>query len=222
MEMMGNGVSAAIPLQPDDRQARAIGGRELARGLMLVRASTIKMLRLHLAMERRDRRVVLETMDDLAALDRKMRDFVEQIPADDKMVERMQAELDEQGQALAREKLTLAAGIVRRGGGEEGGWVEISPDRTAEPEPAPALSAATRAPHDTILALDRPVGTKALLLGAAEPWTEPVELEARSRWPAVIAIAALLVVLAIAAATLVVGGGAIRIMAGPIMELLGG
>ena len=45
-----------------------LGSDALAEGLMLVRASTLKMIRLQLAMERHDRRAAIEAVDDLVAL----------------------------------------------------------------------------------------------------------------------------------------------------------
>src|SRR5207248_11292795 len=61
--------------------APAVGGDELAEGLMLVRASTLKMIRLQLAIERRDRRVALAEVDDLLALDRRLQDYLGDVPA---------------------------------------------------------------------------------------------------------------------------------------------
>ena len=57
-----------------------VGSEELAEGLMLVRASNLKMIRFQLAMERNDRRVALETVDDLVALDRRLQDYIEETP----------------------------------------------------------------------------------------------------------------------------------------------
>jgi hypothetical protein len=71
---------------------------------MLVRASTLKMIRLQLAMERKDRRVALEAVDDLVALDRRLQDYLADVTAPELEVERA---------ALNREKLTLAAEVIR-------------------------------------------------------------------------------------------------------------
>ena len=84
--------------------APLIGSDELAEGLMLVRESTLKVIRFQLAMERHDRKVALETVDDLVALDRKLRDYLGDVPA---------PELEVQRAALNREKLTLAAEVIR-------------------------------------------------------------------------------------------------------------
>jgi hypothetical protein len=93
--------------------ATPIGSTELAEGLLLVRASTLKMIRLQLAMERRDRHVALEAVDDLVALDCQLRDYLEGIPAtgDQLMFRR---ELEGERAALNQEKLTLAAEVLLR------------------------------------------------------------------------------------------------------------
>ena len=86
-----------------DAATPLIGSDELAEGLMLVRESNLKMIRFQLAMERRDRRVALEAVDDLVALDRRLQDYLD-VPA---------PELEVQRTALNREKLTLAAEVIR-------------------------------------------------------------------------------------------------------------
>jgi len=89
----------------------AVRGDELAEGLMLVRASTLKMIRLQLAMERQDRRGALEAVDDLVALDRRLQDCLAHIPADgDRLMFRHA--LDTERALLNREKLTLAAEVI--------------------------------------------------------------------------------------------------------------
>lgn len=87
-----------------------VGSDELAEGLMLVRASTLKMIRLQLAMERQDRRVALETVDDLVEIDQRLEDYLADVSAP--MMFRR--ELEEERGAVNREKLTLAAGVIRR------------------------------------------------------------------------------------------------------------
>ena len=57
-----------------------IGSEELVEGLMLLRASTLKVISLQLAMERNDRRVALEAVDDLVALDRRLEDYLAEVP----------------------------------------------------------------------------------------------------------------------------------------------
>jgi hypothetical protein len=110
-------MQAESPVRRDAAPA-TVGSDELAEGLMLVRASTLKMIRLQLAMERRDRRVALEAVDELVALDRRLETYLADVSAPELQVERA---------ALNREKLTLAAEVIR------------SEPRAAEaaPEPAP-------------------------------------------------------------------------------------
>jgi hypothetical protein len=64
-------------------------------------------------MERRDRHLALKALDDLVVLDRQLRDYLETVPAtgDQLMFRR---ELDTERAALNREKLTLAAEVLRR------------------------------------------------------------------------------------------------------------
>ena len=93
--------------------APVVGGDELAEGLMLVRASTLKMVRLQLAMERHDRRLALEAVDDLVDLDRQLEQYLDEVPALHERNAQMR-ELEVERAALNREKLTLAAGVVRR------------------------------------------------------------------------------------------------------------
>jgi hypothetical protein len=89
------------------------GSNELAEGLVLLRASTLKIIRLQLAIERRDRHVALEAMDDLVAIDRRLQNYLEAIPATGEGL-MFRRELDSERAALSEEKLTLAAEIVRR------------------------------------------------------------------------------------------------------------
>lgn len=90
-------------------ETQGIGSDELAEGLMLVRAGTLKMIRLQLAMERRDRRVALEEIDDLLAIDRRLRDYIGDVERGPFF-----RELEVEREALNREKLTLAAEVIRR------------------------------------------------------------------------------------------------------------
>ncbi|MDT9600151.1 hypothetical protein [Sphingosinicella rhizophila] len=124
---MSDGAMASV--RPDGDMGRPVGRNELAEGLMLVRASTLKVVRLQLAMERRDRRTALATVDDLVMLDGQIRDFLEAMPAEGKPGV-MQRELEAQLGALAREKLTLAAGMSGRAVGERP-WIE--PPRPIRP-----------------------------------------------------------------------------------------
>lgn len=92
---------------------RPISSEALAEGLMLVRASTLKIIRLQLAMERRDRRVAIEAVDDLVALDRRLQEYLADSPALFGQ-ERLRDELNREAAEVRRDSLGLAAGVVRR------------------------------------------------------------------------------------------------------------
>lgn len=89
-------------------------GSELDQALLFVRVSTMKMLRLQLALERRDRAVALKTVDDLVELDEWMARCAGQLPIGD-VFEALVSEADDQREALLHEKFGLAAGLVKRG-----------------------------------------------------------------------------------------------------------
>jgi hypothetical protein len=118
------------PARPHEA-APAIGIEELAEGLLLVRASTLKMIRLQLAMERGDRRVAIEAVDDLVALDRRLQNYLDDVPA---AAEQMmfRHELEVERAALNREKLTLAAEVIH------GSAVSESPAALEEAAPIAA------------------------------------------------------------------------------------
>jgi hypothetical protein len=101
------------PAKLRETESPAIGSEELAEGLMLVRASTLKVVRLQLAMERRDRRVALEAVDELVELDRRLQEYLGDVPASDAQL-LFAHELEDERAALNREKLTLAAEIISR------------------------------------------------------------------------------------------------------------
>lgn len=84
---------------------------ELAEGLMLLRASTLKVIRLQLAIERQDRRVALEAMDDLVALDDELQKYLASMPAPVDLAG-LQDALAAERSSLDREKLGLAAEVV--------------------------------------------------------------------------------------------------------------
>lgn len=98
---------------PSREGALFFGRDELAEGLMLFRAGTLRMIRLQLAMEQHDRRIALEAVDDLVALDRQLQDYLAHMPEPSIASERVH-ELAEERAALNREKLALAAGVIRR------------------------------------------------------------------------------------------------------------
>jgi len=101
------------PVRTRETAVPHIGSEELAEGLMLVRASTLKVVRLQLAMERQDRRVALEAVDDLVALDRRLQDYLADVPAAAEQLLFRRA-LDDERAILNHEKLALTSGVVRR------------------------------------------------------------------------------------------------------------
>lgn len=90
-----------------------VSGTDLAKGLLLLRASNMNVIRLQLAMERSDRRIAMEALDGLVALDREIRGFMEEMPPPDPEFSAMARRIDDQKMAIASEKLIFAAG--RRG-----------------------------------------------------------------------------------------------------------
>lgn len=106
--MTSEAVAAMPPASGAGNQNR-IGSTALARGLLLMRASAINVVRLQLAMERRDRKAALTTVDELMRLDRRIDDFLGALPDPDEGIEAEREALDAQGRAVAREKLVLAS-----------------------------------------------------------------------------------------------------------------
>ena len=188
------GAEAAAQSPPDARSSGAAANDALARGLMLMRASNLSVVRLQLAVERRDRACVLERIDDLAALDRKLRALVRELPVSAPGFDPIERELEEQSGILAREKLALVSGVVRRGSEpplprivSAGCRLENSGDRAIHggtPDPAQGGSAVT------------------LLLGPelvrdeAGQDPSPSDRASRSVWPWIAAAAILLLVVA--------------------------
>jgi hypothetical protein len=118
-------------------------GSDLDQALLFVRVSTMKMLRLQLALERRDRAVALQTVDDLVELDEWIARCAGQLPIDD-VFEALADEADEQREALLHEKFGLAAGLVKRG---PDAWPEQElPVRPAAKESAVAAEQAEPEP----------------------------------------------------------------------------
>jgi hypothetical protein len=120
-------------LEPHER-AKLDSGNEFAEGLMLLRASTLKMIRLQLAIGRSDRRVVLESVDGLVALDRRLQDYLETVPATGEQL-MFRRELNFERAALNEEKLTLAAEVIRKPlNSEERSDHEEAAGRIVEPD----------------------------------------------------------------------------------------
>ena len=93
--------------------AISVGSSDLSEGLMLLRASTLKIIRLQLAIERHDRQAALATVDDLIMLDRRLQSCFDGVPATGEQL-MLRRELDCERTARNQEKLTLAAEILRR------------------------------------------------------------------------------------------------------------
>jgi len=106
--MSASEAAAVIPPADEAGNRANVEVQDFAQGLMLVRASTINVVRLQLAMERRDRRVALQTLDELMVLDRRIADLLDEMPAADTSSDARR--LDHQHRALAAEKLVLGAG----------------------------------------------------------------------------------------------------------------
>lgn len=87
-----------------------VSGTELAKGLLLLRASNMNVVRLQLAMERSDRRTAMEALDGLVALDRELSGFISEMPAPDSEYSAMARRIDAQKSSVASEKLIFAAG----------------------------------------------------------------------------------------------------------------
>ena len=102
---------------------------------MLVRASTLKMIRLQLAMERRDRRMAIEAVDDLVALDRRLQQYLDDVPAAHEPL-LLKREVEAERAALNHERLTLAAEVITAA---PRSWEASQP--TVEPRPADDVTA---------------------------------------------------------------------------------
>ena len=111
--MVRGGEMQALTSASRGTSGSSIGTDELAEGLMLVRASTLKVIRFQLAMERRDRRVALEAVDDLVELDQRLQQFLADLPGPEEFL-LAKGELDAERSALDREKFTLAADVSTR------------------------------------------------------------------------------------------------------------
>jgi len=109
---LDNSVKSGGPAMPDRSEA-------LLQGLTLLRASALKMIRLQLALVRDDRRIALQALDDLMALDHQLEDHLNAIPLSSDELARW-SRLNADTAALRQEKLTVAAEILcRRTNGTE-------------------------------------------------------------------------------------------------------
>ena len=138
---MGESGAAAFQFGPAEARARGVEPEELREALGLVQESVIKLLRFQLAMERRDRRVAMEVMDDVVLLERRLNAIVTRLPESPAAAAHPphRADLDAARSLLAREKFTLAAGAPGAARSRE----DRLPAQSAEPEAEP-LSLSTR------------------------------------------------------------------------------
>lgn len=95
---------------PANWTPRPASESDLARGMLLLRASNMNVMRLQLAVERSDRRLAMEALDGLVALDGEIRGFIQDMPPADESLVEMTRRLDAQKAVLASEKLVFAAG----------------------------------------------------------------------------------------------------------------
>jgi len=194
---VADGATAALPYGTGSTGGRAVGSDELVQGLMLVRASTMKVIRLQLAMERRDRRLALQTMDDLVDLDGRIRDFLQDIPVSPTVIARMQREMEEQRICLAREKFTLTAG-VGKAAERDRAWIE---------RPAAELG------------LPDVIGEREEALAVAD--TAGQDAEGKRPWQ-VLLLALMFLIVALVCAGMLIGTGAGNALIAKLMAVLNG
>jgi len=164
-----------------DTVAGPAGRDDLVEGLVLVRASTLKLARLQLALERRDRRGALEAVDDLMGFDQRLeRHLASMREPHAHSVMDLAAAVERA--ALNREKLALAAEIISNG--SDGHLVPPE-------EPAIAAPVVGEAPVEQLVEEPFPAEEWA---GA---WGE--NLPARRRWPLALLVGALVVAAAVVA-----------------------
>ena len=111
-------------------------GRDLDEALLLVQEGMLKMLRFQLALVRQDRRVAMQAIDGVISLERQLDDYVRSSCAAHSRSAASQATIEEDREALLREKFTLAAGHPRETGrAARPRDVPAPVESVAEPEP---------------------------------------------------------------------------------------
>src|SRR3546814_5011313 len=130
-----------------DWAARPASESDLARGMLLLRASNMNVMRLQLAMERSDRRLAMEALDCLVALDGEIKGFIEDMPPADAALHDLTRRIDAQNAVLASEQLVFAAGRVGTGLRHRGDAAPAPPPPVAEPEVARSLNLAAAEPE---------------------------------------------------------------------------
>lgn len=161
-------------------QARGVNGADLARGMTLLRASNMNVMRLQLAMEKQDRRQTMAAMDDLVGLDRELSHFVASIPAAPPAdAGRMSRWVDEQKQAVVADRLVLArgkSGPALRTGADLESPLELGRDQAIAAEPVRLPEAADPEPSSwvprflfALLLFTLAAGAIAFALGLLDP-----------------------------------------------------
>lgn len=112
---------------------------DLVDGLQLVRASTLKLARLQLALERHDRRVALEAVDDLVRFDQSLEQHLSGL-RDPHQHSVMDLAVAVERAALNREKLTLAAEIISNGSDAPEADPQPLEEQAEALEPAPVVN----------------------------------------------------------------------------------
>jgi hypothetical protein len=138
--MSASEAATAFPSAAQTGGRTAIETEALAQGLLLVRASALGVVRLQLAMERRDRPAALQTVDELMLLDRRISDFVGDLGISSVEMAAGSHALENQRRVLMTEKFALAAGAC-------GPRMKEGPVRWIDKAPSP-LEAAGRAERD--------------------------------------------------------------------------
>ncbi|SMF78513.1 hypothetical protein [Allosphingosinicella indica] len=174
------GLQRRDPFSAPGSQIRAVNGADLARGMTLLRASNMNVMRLQLAMEKRDRRETMAAMDDLVGLDRELSHFVASIPATPPADSgRMSRWVDEQKKAVVADRLVLArgkSGPALRTGADLEPPLELGRDQVIAAEPVrpleqaePELSSWVPRFLFALLLLTLAAGAIAFALGLLDP-----------------------------------------------------
>ena len=154
---------------------------DLVEGLVLVRAGTLKLARLQLALERRDRRGALEAVDDLTRFDERLEQHLAGM-REPHAHSVMDLAVAVERAALNREKLALAAEIISNG--SDGHLVPPE-------EPAIVAPVVGEAPVEQLVEEPFP----------AEEWADAWDenLPARRKWWPALLVGALVVIAAVVA-----------------------
>lgn len=89
-----------------------VSANDLARGMILLRASNMNVMRLQLAVERHDRKSAMAAMDDLVGIDRELDRFIGSMPGAAADYAAVSDELDRHKQSVVSERVVMARGKV--------------------------------------------------------------------------------------------------------------